>query len=257
MAVQKNFVVKNGIEVNNNLIFADKDSNKVGIATTNPKYSLHVNGGIGATNLILSGVGTIPTIQSTTANINTANISTGIVTSLTSSGATITSLSGTNLNYSGVSTIAVLTSSQIISPNLNISGISTLNNVVLGGYLSIGNTTGKQNQVLVSTGTGVTWSKLSKNSQLVTASSGQNTFLFNYEVGSVEIYINGVRLSPNEFTAIDGATIILNDPCFGNETVEIIGTQTLPVATSDTLVAIGRCEQNLGRVLSYNCLMFL
>jgi hypothetical protein len=59
MAVQKNFVIKNGIEVNTNLIFGDTNSNKVGIATTNPDYTLHVNGGIGATTLNVSGISTV------------------------------------------------------------------------------------------------------------------------------------------------------------------------------------------------------
>jgi hypothetical protein len=34
--------------------------NKVGIGTTTPKYTLHVNGGIGATDLYTSGIGTFP-----------------------------------------------------------------------------------------------------------------------------------------------------------------------------------------------------
>lgn len=59
MAVQKNFKITNGLEVNTNLIFADTNSNKVGIATTTPNYTLHVNGGIGVTNSIVTGVSTV------------------------------------------------------------------------------------------------------------------------------------------------------------------------------------------------------
>lgn len=59
MTVQKNFVIKNGIEVNTNLIFGDTNSNKVGIATTSPSYTLHVNGGIGATSSNVTGVSTV------------------------------------------------------------------------------------------------------------------------------------------------------------------------------------------------------
>jgi hypothetical protein len=42
----KNFVVKNGIEVNTNLIFADNNSGKVGIGTTNPTKTLDVYGNV-------------------------------------------------------------------------------------------------------------------------------------------------------------------------------------------------------------------
>jgi hypothetical protein len=59
MAIAKNFKITNGLEVNTNLIFADTNSNKVGIATTNPLYNLHVNGGIGVTNSIVTGVSTV------------------------------------------------------------------------------------------------------------------------------------------------------------------------------------------------------
>jgi hypothetical protein len=90
MAIQKNFVVKNGIEVNDNLIFADRTKNTVGIGTTITPEKLQVNGGIGATSLVLTGVGTIPTLQSTTANINTGNINVGLVTSITGTGLTYT-----------------------------------------------------------------------------------------------------------------------------------------------------------------------
>jgi len=59
MAVNKNFVVKNGLEVNSQLIFADATSNKVGIASTQPNVELDVRGGIAATNITLSGVSTV------------------------------------------------------------------------------------------------------------------------------------------------------------------------------------------------------
>ena len=60
MAINKNFVVKNGIEVNTNLIVADTDSNKVGIGTTVPEYTLHVfqGTGIGASTVNVTGIGT-------------------------------------------------------------------------------------------------------------------------------------------------------------------------------------------------------
>ena len=44
MAINKNFVVKNGFEVNTDLIVADATLDKVGIGTTVPRYVFHVNG---------------------------------------------------------------------------------------------------------------------------------------------------------------------------------------------------------------------
>ena len=59
MAVNKNFVVKNGLEVSTDLIIADADTSKVGILTTSPEYALHVNGGIGVTDSMVSGISTV------------------------------------------------------------------------------------------------------------------------------------------------------------------------------------------------------
>ena len=58
MAVNKNFVVKNGLEVNTRLILADANTNKVGIGSTAPRFELDVAGGIGATDVYVSGITT-------------------------------------------------------------------------------------------------------------------------------------------------------------------------------------------------------
>ncbi len=58
MAINKNFVVKNGFEVNQTLILADADTNKVGIGTSQPKYLLDVAGGIGVTDVYAVGFAT-------------------------------------------------------------------------------------------------------------------------------------------------------------------------------------------------------
>ena len=171
MAVQKNFVIQNGLEVNNNLIFADKGSNKVGIATTNPKYTLHVIGGIGATNSV-------------------------------------------------------------------VTGISTVTDLIIGGKVSAGSTFGAAGQYLVSTGAGVTWSAVPtvRSSDLQTAGVGATTFNTTYAVGLLDVYDNGVKLSSDEFTANNGATVVLDDACFGGETVEFISYSPFGIGIGGTSI---------------------
>lgn len=108
MAVNKNFVVKNGLEVSTDLIIADAVRNKVGIGTTTPRTELDVRGGIAATDISISGVGTIVTLQSTSG--------------------TVTNLSGTNLNYSGIATANSLSigSTQVISNTRQLQNIASL-----------------------------------------------------------------------------------------------------------------------------------
>jgi len=171
MAVQKNFVVKNGIEVDTKLIFADAGSNKVGIATTNPKYNLHVVGGIGATNSV-------------------------------------------------------------------VTGISTVTDLIIGGKVSAGSTFGAAGQYLVSTGAGVTWGAVPtvRSSDLQTAGVGATTFNTTYAVGLLDVYVNGVKLSSDEFTANNGATVVLDDACFGGETVEFISYSPFGIGIGGTSI---------------------
>ena len=156
MAVDKNFVVKHGLEVNRDLILANALTNRVGIATTVPNYTLHVNGGIGATDLRVIGVATIPQL-------------------------------------------------------------------VLTGTVRAGNSIGLAEQYLKSTGTGVEWDDfpVGRTSGTFTASPGQTTFSFTYSVGLIDVFINGVKLTPSEFTATDAISVVLTYPCFGGEIIDI------------------------------------
>ena len=58
MAVNKNFVIKNGLEVDQRLILADANTQKVGIGSTGPRFELDVAGGIGATDSYIIGIST-------------------------------------------------------------------------------------------------------------------------------------------------------------------------------------------------------
>lgn len=171
MAVQKNFIIQNGLEVNTKLIFADKDSNKVGIATTNPLYTLHVNGGIGATTL-------------------------------------------------------------------TVTGVSTVSDLVIEGKVGIGTSFGGAGQYLVSTGTGVTWAAVPtvRSTDLQTAGIGATTFSTTYSVGLLDVYINGVKLSADEYTANNGVTVALDDACFGGETVEFISYSPFGIGIGGTAI---------------------
>jgi hypothetical protein len=163
-AINKNFVVRNGIEIGDNLIYGDKANLKVGIGTTVPQYTLDVRGGIGATNVSVG--------QTITANV-------GIITNL----------------------------------------------IIEGGTFVAGGSAGTNGQYLKSTSTGVEWSSFptTRTTSTFTATEGQTSFSFAYNVGFVDVFVNGVRLTDVEFTATDGLTIILNTPRRVGDIVDVVG----------------------------------
>ena len=147
MAINKNFVIKNGVQVNTNLIVGDSTTNKVGVGTTPPGYPLHVGGsrgGIGATDLNITGVGSI-------TNLNVLGVSTfandvsvsGMVSAQALSIGT-TEVIDRGMRLSGIASLDATTTATIeeairVGPNsfsdLKVAGISTFVGIAsfLGG----------------------------------------------------------------------------------------------------------------------------
>ena len=113
---------------------------------------------------------------------------------------------------------------------------TTLNtgNATFTGTISAGSTTGTDGYYLKTTGVGVTWAQFptARNSQVFTATAGQTTFSFTYNVNYLDVFVNGVKLPASEFTASNGTSVVLDDGCFVNDTVELITYNTVPSSSS-------------------------
>jgi hypothetical protein len=55
-----------------------------------------------------------------------------------------------------------------------------------------------------------------------TATSGQTTFTTPYEVGQIDVYYNGSKLNPSEFTATNGTTVVLAQAATLNAQISIV-----------------------------------
>lgn len=131
---------------------------------------------------------------------------------------------------------------------LSVIGISSFSDVILNGSLSAGGNSGEEGQYLVSTGIGVTWGNLStlRNSFSTVATSGQDTFNLNYNIGFIDIFINGVRLTETEFTATTGTSIVLEEPCFGGESVDILAYNTASTGIAPNMISAPETSSSPG-----------
>jgi len=132
---------------------------------------------------------------------------------------------------------------------LSVVGISSFQQVVLNGSVSTGTTTGTSGQYLKSVGIGVTWASFPtlRTGNVFTAGVAQTSFAVSYNVGFVDVYINGVRLTDSEFTGTSGTSIVLNESCFGGETVDILAYNT--TSTGSGGGGISTESQTLNNVL--------
>ncbi len=144
MAVNKNFVIKNGLEVRDNLILADAVNTTVGIGTSLPSYTLDVAGGIGVTNVYAVGFSTFLSdtrIGASGTTLTAIGTSVGIGTDAPAytldvhGGARITG----DLAVTGD-----ITYDEVVGRNLRITGLSTFvgistfeSDVYIGGNLNI------------------------------------------------------------------------------------------------------------------------
>ena len=143
---------------------------------------------------------------------------------LTFNGTTLTV--GVNLDVDGQTDLDITN----ISETLNVTGIATFSSTVyLNGTVSAASSTGANGQVLQSTGIGVTWATLptARTNSIQTATQNQTTFNFNYNVGYLDVFYNGVKLGSSEFTASNGTSIVLGDVAYAGDIVEFISYNTV------------------------------
>ena len=108
---------------------------------------------------------------------------------------------------------------------------------------------------------GTAWVVLTPGNQfnrtVFTATAGQTTFTMNYVVGAIDVYRNGVKLAPADFTATNGTSIVLANGCTVGDTVEVISYPMITYSdavkrTGDTMTgALGiTTAQTTGTILS-------
>ena len=168
--------------------------------------------GASAVNTILNGF----TVREEGSVVGTA----GSITQLDFRGVNI--LASADIQPNGIATVTM--SETPTFQTLDVSGISTF-----GGQISVGGTVGTDGQYLKSTGVGVTWASFPtlRTTQTNTATAGQSSFNFVYNVNFLDVFVNGVKLSSSEYQATNGTQVTLSTPAYAGEIVEFHSYNTV------------------------------
>ena len=155
MAVNKNFVVKNGLEVDTNTLFVDSANNRVAIGTTVPTATLDVRGKILSDSQVDSwngnfigivtagavGVTTMTTLDAVVTGFSTLGLANATSLNVTTGFSTVQSLTADDITVSIGATISkdlnvgsalTVTGATILSSDLNVGGATTV-----GGALTV------------------------------------------------------------------------------------------------------------------------
>jgi hypothetical protein len=193
MAVNKAFVVKNGLEVAENLIFAN--NNKVGIGTTIPDYTLDVRGSIALRQGLFIPPEQQPQATTGTVNAATPFLITGVNTSFFKVNDLIDDGPG-GLLTADTKVVNIGISSIGIFPNhTRIFGESQINIFIIRNV-----TSGEDNQVLISRGPNLSpvWRTPTGDTNIEEFSQDSIVFpVFVSGAGSTTANINSTGLSYN------------------------------------------------------------
>ena len=206
MAVNRNFVVKNGLQVNTSLLFVDSATNRIGIGSTVPSTVLDVIGGIAATDLKLTGISTISGAIYGDGGVAAVQIGTGIsiagITTLAGSGGITTTggdfyvggdlyvgddvvfdeISGRELYVSGIGTV-----NQFQALTANVSGVTTTG--ILSASSAIITGIGTIQEFNVGTGGTVLYAATDGTIRLGTATTSATVTLNGGSIPSVGLVI--------------------------------------------------------------------
>lgn len=201
------------IKINGSSIIDDSrniiNATRIGIGTTNPTVALDTQG-----NANISGV-----VTATSYNGSGTNL-TGIITSI---------VAGNNITVSGstgqVTINATASAIQIQDEGSTIGTAATTFN-----FVGFGVTSSYSSGI-----TTITMNPATKTSSRFVATEGQTIFTVSYTVGFVDVYLDGSKLDSTEFTATDGAQIVLTTGASVNNVVEVISYNNIGLTSVFTL----------------------
>ena len=94
---------------------------------------------------------------------------------------------------------------------------------------------------------------ITQTKKTYTATAGQTTFSAPYNIGYVDVYLNGIKLSEADFTGTNGTSIILAVGCEAGDVVQISGYNTVTTGGGGSGVSGGTLDES-GNVIETSSL---
>ena len=194
MTANRNFVIKNGLEVAEDLIFADGSKQQVGIGTTIPLYTVDVYGDVALTGKLFTPPENVG-IGSTTGIID--GDFRGFILGVNPSFFRVNDIVSGNFLQSNTRVVSIgATTIGITPPHLRITGAEVTETLNVTRRV----TSGETGQILVSRGSGLNpiW-KTPDDEVTVEESTSSNTNYLTFVDGSGKKVLN---ISPNQIVFI-------------------------------------------------------
>ena len=196
MAVNKNFVVKNGLEVDTSTLFVDSTNNYVAIGTTVPTVALDVRGKIKSDSEIetwnarITGIATMGAVGVTTVT-STDLVVTGFSTLGFASAKSLDVVSGFTTVQAFSSKDLTVSIGATISGDVLVSSASTFSGpVTIGGTVGFGTTAFFDDNVQLRFGTGAGDLKLYHD--------GSNSYIEDSGTGELRLRGTTIRLTDHD-----------------------------------------------------------
>jgi hypothetical protein len=208
---------------------------------------------IGAVATNIGGTDTIGTVAANLTGTNTIGSVNGALTAINNVDAALTAINNVNTNLNSVNNFGDTYFVGSTAPSSPTSGDLWFDSSTGVDKLKVWDGTS-----FVLAGSTVNGTS-ERVSYIVGTTQGGYTgsttvFPATYDVGFVDLYLNGIKLTPSDFTATNGTSITLASAASTNDTVDIVAYGQFVVAniTTNSLTDVNSNGVTNGQVLAYN-----
>jgi hypothetical protein len=186
-----------------------------------------VTGSIANVNTVAGANANISVVSTNLSGTNTIGVVSGAIANVNAVGGAIANVNTVSSNLASVNNFGAtykISANAPSSPTEGMMWFDTTNDILKiydgGNFVNAGtsiNGTSERKDYVVGTGSG-------------TYSGSTTSFPATYDIGFADVYLNGVKLAPSDFTANNGTTVVLGSAASTGDTLSIVTYGTFQLA---------------------------